>query len=387
MALTYHTGFEMGLSGECLSLAGTASISTTTPRTGTYCLRTNPTAGKGYVDIGTAGVRISFGLRAVTLPDATIELTEDGASAYLIDLYLDTTGHILVKDAAGETLRATSAGVITSTWKRISASLDTAANTVSVYFDGVVDANINGAACDATVDHFGTLRGAGGANSTCDLYFDDIAVDGASGSTDIGNICSAKVAIPTENGTTNTFDTVAGNADHHQNVDDVAGTDVTVMDDTSNYQAATAATRELYTLTQCSTIGLGASDVINGVRVMVYAAGATASGPTVRHAATNYDTNTPLGAKAWFGVFYEVNNPAGTAWTQANFNALEAGAYCGSHTTNTYLYEVMVFVAYTPAAVTGWANIAKINGVTATDVAKINGVLVADIAKVNGVAV
>lgn len=34
-----------------------------------------------------------------------------------------------------------------------------------------------------------------------------------------------------------------------------------------------------------------------------------------------------------------------------------------------------------------WANIGKINGVTATDIAKINGVLVADIAKVCGVSV
>ena len=36
---------------------------------------------------------------------------------------------------------------------------------------------------------------------------------------------------------------------------------------------------------------------------------------------------------------------------------------------------------------TGWANIAKVNGVTATDLAKVNGIAVADIAKINGVAV
>lgn len=36
---------------------------------------------------------------------------------------------------------------------------------------------------------------------------------------------------------------------------------------------------------------------------------------------------------------------------------------------------------------TGWANIAKVNGITATDLAKIFGIAVADIAKINGVAV
>ena len=36
---------------------------------------------------------------------------------------------------------------------------------------------------------------------------------------------------------------------------------------------------------------------------------------------------------------------------------------------------------------TGWANIAKVNGIAATDLAKIFGIAVADIAKINGVAV
>jgi hypothetical protein len=36
---------------------------------------------------------------------------------------------------------------------------------------------------------------------------------------------------------------------------------------------------------------------------------------------------------------------------------------------------------------TGWANIAKVNGVTATDLGKVNGIDVADIAKINGVDV
>ena len=38
-------------------------------------------------------------------------------------------------------------------------------------------------------------------------------------------------------------------------------------------------------------------------------------------------------------------------------------------------------------AVAGWANIAKVNGVSAATIAKVNGVAVADISKFNGVAV
>jgi len=38
-------------------------------------------------------------------------------------------------------------------------------------------------------------------------------------------------------------------------------------------------------------------------------------------------------------------------------------------------------------AVAGWANIAKVNGVSVATIAKVNGVAVADISKFNGVAV
>lgn len=41
-------------------------------------------------------------------------------------------------------------------------------------------------------------------------------------------------------------------------------------------------------------------------------------------------------------------------------------------------------ITYAPS---GWANIAKVGGVTATDLAKVDGIAVADIAKINGVAV
>jgi len=48
-------------------------------------------------------------------------------------------------------------------------------------------------------------------------------------------------------------------------------------------------------------------------------------------------------------------------------------------TYNHYLYG--------EGATTGWANIAKVSGVTSASIAKMNGVAVASIAKVNGVAV
>ena len=53
----------------------------------------------------------------------------------------------------------------------------------------------------------------------------------------------------------------------------------------------------------------------------------------------------------------------------------------------TYALHVGDSLSIYGTGTTGWANIAKVMGATATDLAKVNGVAVADIAKMNGVAV
>lgn len=45
------------------------------------------------------------------------------------------------------------------------------------------------------------------------------------------------------------------------------------------------------------------------------------------------------------------------------------------------------YIVYLAEEAAGWANIAKINGITASSIAKYLGIAVADIAKINGVAV
>jgi hypothetical protein len=58
--------------------------------------------------------------------------------------------------------------------------------------------------------------------------------------------------------------------------------------------------------------------------------------------------------------------------------------YSKEEAVQTTLRPTLI-IAYTEAG--GWSNIAKVNGVTATDLAKVRGIAVADIAKRRGVAV
>jgi hypothetical protein len=55
--------------------------------------------------------------------------------------------------------------------------------------------------------------------------------------------------------------------------------------------------------------------------------------------------------------------------------------------TYTQLGSTYCIGIYGTGATAGWANIAKVNGVTATDLAKVRGIAVADIAKRRGIAV
>ena len=81
--------------------------------------------------------------------------------------------------------------------------------------------------------------------------------------------------------------------------------------------------------------------------------------------------------------FYDANG-------QAEAGAGNAGGYKagdqfgqGAQTYTDFDY----YLSFNGTGTTGWSNIAKVNGVTATDLAKVRGIAVASIAKRRGVAV
>lgn len=89
-------------------------------------------------------------------------------------------------------------------------------------------------------------------------------------------------------------------------------------------------------------------------------------------AADGTATRCERDTSGYSGIYYDVGNSI-TPTTSYDFT-LASGDCLSLYGTGE-------------TAPTGWTNIAKISGVTATDIAKVDGVLVADIAKINGVAV
>ena len=81
-------------------------------------------------------------------------------------------------------------------------------------------------------------------------------------------------------------------------------------------------------------------------------------------------------------IYIEADSTGGTAAWETT------GQYCDPSDSATF-GELTYFILslYGTGETGGWGNIAKVGGITATDLAKIDGVAVADIAKVNGVAV
>jgi hypothetical protein len=88
------------------------------------------------------------------------------------------------------------------------------------------------------------------------------------------------------------------------------------------------------------------------------------------------------------GIYYASGTLERTAAGESTGNFLyKEGDQFGTGSQSYSVSATYGISLYGIGATTGWANIAKVNGVAAASIAKVNGVAVASIAKVNGVAV
>lgn len=179
----------------------------------------------------------------------------------------------------------------------------------------------------------------------------------------------------------------SGAGHHYEDVDEAVADDDTtrISNDTDSYQ------RDLYNLPASS--GSGTINKITiffrGLCEMIAAGSAKAS---IKSDSTVTDGIGKMLTKdgIWETLSQEwATNPADepSAWTWNDIDALQIGVSIhgeGGEGIPMKITQVYVEVDYSAA---GWANIGKVNGVTATDLAKVNGVAVADVAKMSGVAV
>lgn len=174
-----------------------------------------------------------------------------------------------------------------------------------------------------------------------------------------------------------------GDTNNWECVDEASKDDDTTYVDSTSYDNWQ---RDLYNLEDHTT----ESGTINSVTVYAYAKRydtsdkiklAVKSGSTVGEGSEE----TLTGSYDPYSKEWTTNPDTSAAWTWSEIDSMQAGGsmFKAWVVGNPHMTQVYVVVDYTP----GWSNIAKVNGVTATDLSKVRGIAVEDIAKRRGVAV
>lgn len=192
MARLFTTGFENGT--EWTTTVGTPTITTALANTGTHSLRCNPTAATWQInqaiyaaDDNTAHVFLRAYLYIATAPAAVtgIMAWSDNASAtpsgfYGVKLLPDRT--LIITNSTGTTGGTATTPIPLNTWTRIEFDYNDSAGTGSIYIDGALATSRTGISLDGgRYARFGVLNA-----TTADLYFDDVAVNDATGASNNG---------------------------------------------------------------------------------------------------------------------------------------------------------------------------------------------------------
>lgn len=190
MARLWTTGLELNSTGEFTSLVGAPTIVTSPIRNGFYALRTNATLGDvwaryTYSGSGVAIAFYRFYLYIATAPDfsCTIFGNEDTAGSGLQDLVVLNNNRTLQLNGVG----TASSALNLNTWYMIETKLDMttkATSTSELRLNGV---SVSTGTADLSINtnQARVNIGVASADIIADLYFDDIAINDTSGSTDI----------------------------------------------------------------------------------------------------------------------------------------------------------------------------------------------------------
>lgn len=230
MTPVFCCGFECGVVAiNHFSSVGTASVSTTTVRSGSRSGRVNPSAASGHFATAVGGADsipaaniwvIRSYVYFNSLPTSSCPIirtnTGTGPGAYFKSsdskIYAGHTPATPVFGASGVT-------VTTGQWYLIDVKVNSTNNpwTIDVQVNGSACGQLTNAIASATQD--GMSVGVNGATTTCDIYYDDVVVSQTSADYPIG-AGFVNHFIPTSDGTHN----VAGANDFEFSA---TGTDIT----------------------------------------------------------------------------------------------------------------------------------------------------------------
>ncbi len=337
--LVFHSGFETGDFSEWGLTGGAVTVITggIGPKTGDYCMRCNPVPSDAYVRPPAASIsqgRVNFNIYIASTPDG--QCTILGFTGVNGSLRLNTDRTLELYD--GSTSRGSSAAALNEgQWYRICYAFDSG-NNATIYIDGADSINTGSASTTLTLN-FGVVF----SNVTTDLYFDDYSYDETDSEADLGDI-RVQVALPIGNGNQNDYDFATG----WELCDNLPDDTDWVLDQ------GTGEAREQFTLNTMSDLGIS-SATPEAVNVIIRlerggGGGGNTHSISVRDNSTNFETATAA-IDAWtqYSKYYAALPSGGGPWTEARFDALEAGCY-HSGSQDSYCSTVNVMLAYTVVA-------------------------------------
>lgn len=373
MARIWQCGFELNsitAGVEFSNVTGTATVQTGTVRTGTYAGRTNPAAATGFfryhafaANQSTAGCQRAY-MRIATLPAAntTVMRFLDIANATCAQLRLTATGTLVLLDAAGTPVGSASAALSTNTWYRIELQCDASTSPGSVA--GRVDGVSFASGANSVQSPWARIVIGPVITATCDLLWDDWALNDASGSVQTSFPGDGKILhlVPNGDGDNHAWANTANGAGASTNwqlVDEAPPNDATDL-----VQTGTLNTEDMYALTDS---GIGAGDTVNTVMVGVRlrnntadattaakvqvkktSAGTIAQGTAIVPNTATFFTNAPAEPRNY--TLITTADPDSAAWTQATLDSMQAGAKLTVAGTNRIQVTALwASVDYTPS--------------------------------------
>lgn len=373
MARLWQSGFELNSTTTDVEFSNitTATIQTTTVRTGTYALRTNPAAATAFARYHVATSNLStvayqrVYVRIAALPgaNATVMRFVDVANNACAQVRLTAAGTLVLMDAGSTPVGSASAALSLNTWYRLELGLDasTSPGSVEARLDGVSFAS---GANNIQSPWARVLVGPVVA-ATMDAVWDDWAVNDSSGSAQTSWPGAGQILhlVPTAAGDANAWNNTANAAGSTANfglVDEVPPNDATDM-----VQTGTLNAEDSYNL---ANSGIGAGDTVNVVMVGLRFSNNTAdaaaavraqikktSGGTIAQGSaivpntTTWSSNAPAQPRNYTLITYA--DPDGAAWTQGTLDSAQAGVkLTAAGTQRVRVTAVWVSVDYTPSA-------------------------------------
>lgn len=361
MARLWSSGFELNstaASVEWTSSSGTISLSTTTVRSGTYALRNNPTAGQGSMVYdylasggGTDNLFYRFYLRITTATDGltTIFATRDVLAAVNVaGIRLNLNRTLELWDLGNSTqIGSDSSALALDTWYRIELKYEYHATTptLTAYIDGTSFAT--GLMVDQANNNPNRMTLGSQTNTTCDIFFDDVAVNDSTGSFQNGLPGEGEIIHLRPNAAGDNAQWSTGTGTTFAEVDEVTPDDVTT------YIGSTTLNNISDFNLDATPAALASDDTINVVAAGWRIADAAApdhgytlrvkasSGGTVEESAeilgpnTTYITNKAAVPRNHHLTLYDLPGASTTAWTKADLDTAQIGVKLSTDSSGT----------------------------------------------------